>query len=252
MSMSNLTVSVIVPCRNEMGTIEMHAQQVPEMGSSTEIIFVEGNSQDETWNEILRVIAMYPDKRMKAIKQPGRGKADAVRAALAQATGDLCIIFDGDFTVPAQSLQDFYDQLNQRGMGTMLNGTRFFYPISREAMPFFNRIANRGFAFGMSIVMRQRHTDMLCGTKAFFKSDYEKIRDFWEARGSFDPFGDFDLLFGAQALGMRIYDVPVRYQPRQYGAPNIRRWRHGLQLMYVFVRSVFVVGRVTLFSWRTQ
>lgn len=237
------SVTIIIPCRNEQGTIEAHVKSIPALGSSAEIIFVEGNSQDKTWEEILRVVAAYPEKNLRALKQPGKGKADAVRAALAVATGDICMIFDGDLTVPAEDLSAFYEKIQEKGVGAMLNGTRFVYPMQKRAMPFFNKIANRTFALGMSVVMRKWHTDMLCGTKVFFRSDYEKIRSFWDAHGSFDPFGDFDLLFGAYALDMSIEDVPMTYLARSYGAPNIRRWRHGLQLVLVFIKSVVLVWR---------
>ena len=49
--------------------------------------------------------------------------------------------------------------------------------------------------------------------------------------GDFDPFGDFDLLFGAARLNLKIVEVPIRYRARRYGETNISRWRHGWLLL---------------------
>jgi SAM-dependent methyltransferase len=222
--------SVVIPARNEAGNIEAAVQRTPEMGSGTEIIFVEGGSRDNTWEEIQRVKAKFPKRDIKALRQQGKGKGDAVRQAFAAATGDLLFILDADLTVPPEQMPKFYE-VARSGTADFVNGVRLVYPMEQEAMRFFNMVANKFFGAAFSWLLGQPIKDTLCGTKVLFKKDYQAIARNRAYFGDFDPFGDFDLLFGAAKLNLRIIDLPVRYQARTYGETNIQRWRHGLLLL---------------------
>ncbi len=222
--------SIVVPCRNEAGNIENVLKETPEIGKWTEIIFVEGHSKDNTWEEIQRVKAKYPDKKITAIQQTGIGKANAVREGFEIASGDFLMILDADLTVRPEDLRKFY-QAAKSGSGEFINGVRLVYPIEKEAMRFLNLVANKLFSVAFTWLMGQSIKDTLCGTKAMFKSDYIKISKNRHYFGEFDPFGDFDLLFGAKKLNLKIVDIPIRYRPRIYGATNIHRWRHGWLLL---------------------
>lgn len=222
--------SVVIPARNEAGNIEAAVQRTPEMGAGTEIIFIEGGSRDNTWDEIERVRARYPARRIQALRQKGRGKGNAVREAFAAATGDLLFILDADLTVPPEQLPKFYE-VARSGTADFVNGVRLVYPMEQEAMRFFNMVANKFFGAAFSWLLGQTLKDTLCGTKVLFKKDYEAIAANRDYFGDFDPFGDFDLLFGAAKLNLRILDLPVRYQARTYGETNIQRWRHGWLLL---------------------
>ncbi len=223
-------VSVVVPARNEAGNIENIFRRVPEMGSGTELIFVEGHSTDETYAEIQRVAAKYPNRRIKILQQTGRGKGDAVRAGFAAAEGDVLMILDADLTVAPEDLPRFYDVLRS-GKGEFVNGVRLVYPMEAEAMRFFNLIGNKFFSIAFSWLLGQRIKDTLCGTKVLSRHDYELIARNRNYFGDFDPFGDFDLIFGAAKLNLKIVDVPVRYAERTYGETNIARWKHGMLLL---------------------
>jgi len=231
-------VSVIVAARNEEGHIEEIIQTVPEIGPGTELIFVEGNSTDETYKKIQTEIPKYPDKNIKLFKQPGKGKGDAVRKGFEEANGDILMILDADLTVPPDKLLLFYQALIE-GKGEFINGVRLVYPMEKEAMRFFNLLGNKFFSWAFSYLLGQRVRDTLCGTKVLWKSDYEKIVANRSYFGDFDPFGDFDLLFGAAKLNLKIQDLPIRYQERQYGSTNISRWKHG-----------FLLLRMTMFASR--
>jgi hypothetical protein len=223
-------VSVIIPCRNERGNVEAAVQLCPLMGKKTEIIFVEGHSRDNTLEEIKRVCAAYPEKNISYYVQKGKGKGDAVRLGFAQATGDVLMILDADLTVRPEELPKFYDAL-VKGKGEFINGSRLVYGMESEAMRFLNLIANYCFGIGFSWLLGQPIKDTLCGTKVLFKSNYEKIvanRSFF---GEFDPFGDFDLIFGAAKLNLKIIDMPIRYKNRSYGTTQISRFRHGFLLL---------------------
>jgi SAM-dependent methyltransferase len=224
------TVSVVVPCRNEAGTIREIVERVPELGASTEIVFVEGGSTDDTQAEIARQIEAHPERSISFYIQNGTGKGDAVRLGFEQATGDVLVILDADLTVAPEDLPKFTDAL-VRGRAELANGSRLVYNLERGAMQSLNILANKAFSVLFSYLIAQHVKDTLCGTKALFKSDYERIAAQRSYFGELDPFGDFDLLLGGARLGLKIVDVPVRYSARSYGSTNISRFRHGWLLL---------------------
>ena len=223
-------VSVIVAARNESGHVDELMARIPEMGAGTEIVFVEGNSTDDTFAAIQRAIAANPHRNCKLLKQSGKGKGDAVRAGFAAAGGDLLMILDADITVPPEDLPRFYEVLLS-GRGEFANGVRLVYPMQDQAMRFANLVGNKFFAWAFSWLLGQPIRDTLCGTKVMWRADYERIAANRKYFGEFDPFGDFDLLFGAAKLNLKILEVPIRYRARRYGETNISRWRHGVVLL---------------------
>lgn len=223
-------VSVIVPARNEAGNIEGILSRTPEMGSGTELIFVEGHSSDNTYAAIAQGLARHPERRARLLRQTGKGKGDAVRLGFTEATGEILMILDADLTVLPENLPRFYEAL-VNGRGEFVNGVRLVYPMEGEAMRFFNLIGNKFFSLAFTWLLGQSVKDTLCGTKVLRKKDYECIAANRAYFGEFDPFGDFDLLFGANRLSLKIVDLPVRYHQRTYGTTNIQRWRHGWLLL---------------------
>jgi hypothetical protein len=226
-----LSVSVVVPTRNEAGNVAAAIQRTPVMGSSTELIFVEGGSSDGTWETITNAINNYRGPlKLSAHQQTGQGKGDAVRLGFAKATGDVLMILDADLTVPPEELPVFYDVI-ARGLGDYVQGTRLVYPMQPGAMRFFNRVGNQAFSHLFTYLLQQPIKDTLCGTKVLRRRDYERLAAARHVFGDFDPFGDFDLIFGAARLNLKIVEVPVRYQERLYGSTNISRWKHGWLLL---------------------
>ncbi len=223
-------VSVVVPVRNEAGNIPQIFDRVPQMGSGTELVFVEGNSTDDTWGAVQREIARRPGIRVKALKQQGKGKGDAVRAGFSEASGGVLMILDGDLTVPPEDLPRFYEALRS-GKAEFVNGVRLVYPMEGQAMRFFNQVGNKFFSLAFSWLLSQSIKDTLCGTKVLSRDGYQMIAANRSYFGDFDPFGDFDLLFGAAKYNLKIVDLPIRYRERTYGETNIQRWRHGLILL---------------------
>ena len=226
-----LSCSVIVPCKNEEGNIDDIVARTPEMGSGTEIIFVDGNSTDGTVAAIERHLQAQTRPRMRLIHQgDGRGKGDAVRKGFAAATGDVLFILDADLTVAPEDLPKFYAAIAE-GRGEFINGSRLAYPMEGEAMRFLNMIGNKAFGIALSGILQQRLKDTLCGTKVLLRKDYEKIARARPFFGEFDPFCDFDLIFGAAKQNLRIVELPVRYRARTYGETKISRWRNGVTLL---------------------
>ncbi len=225
-----LSVSIVIPARNEAGNIQGAVERTPELGAGTEIIFVEGHSRDNTWAEIERVQREFPQRKIKILRQSGKGKGNAVRDGFAAATGDILFILDADLTMPPEELPKFYDVL-ATGHAEFANGCRLVYPMETRAMQFLNHCANKVFGIIFTWLLGQPVKDTLCGTKVLSRAHYEKIASGRAYFGNFDPFGDFDLLFGAAKLNLKIADVPIRYRERTYGTSNIRRWRHGWLLL---------------------
>jgi ubiquinone/menaquinone biosynthesis C-methylase UbiE/glycosyltransferase involved in cell wall biosynthesis len=262
-----LSCSVIIPCRNEVGNIEGCIERTPDMGKRTEIIFVDGNSTDGTKEKIEEMIEKYRgEKDIKLILQvppsddgvdnaalqrhsPAEmlplGKGDAVRKGFDAASGDVLMILDADLTVPPEDLPKFYLPLAQ-GKADFINGSRLVYPLEGEAMRSANLFGNKVFSLIFTWLLDQRIKDTLCGTKVLLKKDYEKIKRGRSYFGDFDPFGDFDLLFGAARLGLKIVEVPVRYRRRTAGESKVRVIKHGWLLARM---SLIGFHKLKLMGW---
>jgi len=224
-------VSVIVPARNEAGNIESAIKRTPIMGKGTELIFVEGGSNDGTRERIMQLLSSYKGPLdVKFYPQTGKGKGDAVRTGFAHATGELLMILDADLTVVPEDLPKFY-QAMASGLTDYVHGTRLVYPMEDNAMRFLNKLGNAFFAKAFSFLLDQPIKDTLCGTKVLWSQDYKRIVRNRAYFGDFDPFGDFDLIFGARKINLKILEIPVRYRNRTYGETNISRFRHGILLL---------------------
>lgn len=224
------SVSVIIPARNEAGNISSIFARTPTMGQWTELVFVEGHSTDGTYAVIEEAIAAHPERRCKLLRQTGVGKGDAVRLGFEHAEGDILMVLDADLTVPPEDLPRFYETLRS-GRGEFVNGVRLVYPMERQSMRFLNLVGNKFFSLAFSWLLGQPVKDTLCGTKALWRADCQSIAASRGYFGDFDPFGDFDLLFGAAKLNLKIIDLPIHYRERTYGTTNIQRWEHGWLLL---------------------
>lgn len=228
------SATVVIPCRNEAGNIASAIERIPPLCDDMEVLFVEGHSRDDTLDQIELVIATHSDRDIKVLRQPGRGKGDAVRAGFEAARGDILMILDADLTTPPEVLPKFYDALVS-GRGELVIGTRLVYPMEDDAMRLLNVLGNKMFSLLFTWLLDQRITDTLCGTKAVWRRHYERIRKARSYFGDFDPFGDFDLIFGAAKLNLKIVEIPVRYRARTYGSTQISRFRHGLLLLRMVI-----------------
>lgn len=240
-----LSCTVVIPCRNEESNIEPAIRRLPPLDAHTETIFVDGASTDGTVREIeaqiekhagvknIRLIHQVPGPHGSAATHSGmlpQGKGDAVRQGFAAARGEVLMILDADLSVPPEDLPKFYEPL-AAGKAQFVNGTRLVYPMEDEAMPLLNFFGNKLFSLVFTWLLGQPIKDTLCGTKALLKSDYERLAAGRAYFGDFDPFGDFDLLFGAARLKLKILEVPVRYRRRVAGQSKVRLFKHGLLLV---------------------
>lgn len=225
------SVSIVIAARNEEGNIDTLVRRIPKLCDDMELIFVEGGSEDNTYKEIIKAKEKYKDKyKIKLFRQDGKGKGDAVRKGFDKATKDILIILDADMSVPPEDLNKFYDAI-VANKGEFINGSRLVYPMEKQAMRTLNLIGNTIFSLIFTWLLEQRFKDTLCGTKVIGKKNYEKLKINRAYFGDFDPFGDFDLIFGASKMDMKIIEVPIRYRCRVYGDTNIQRFKHGLILL---------------------
>jgi SAM-dependent methyltransferase len=234
------SVSIVVPARNEKGNIENAIKRTPNFGTHQEFVFIEGHSADNTYEEMLRVKEAYPDKDIKVLRQSGKGKGNAVREAFEAATGEILMILDADLTMPPEELPKFYDALRYN-KGEFINGSRLVYPMDKNAMRFLNLLGNKFFGMFFTYLLGQRLKDTLCGTKVLYKKDYEQITRNRHYFGDFDPFGDFDLIFGAAKLNLKIVEIIIRYRDREYGSTQINRFSHGWLLIKM---SIFAAKKI--------
>lgn len=234
-----MSATILIPARNEAGNIENAMKRMPKICEDMEIIFIEGNSSDNTWEEMLRVQKEYgKDWNIRTMQQSGKGKGDAVWLGFDEATKDIVMILDSDLAVAPEDLQVFYDAMQDRSAEFAM-GTRLVYPMEKDAMRFFNWWGNRAFAMIFSYILNQRMSDTLCGTKVISRENYKILKANKSYFGDFDPFGDFDLIFGASKMNLKIREIPVRYRARVYGEPQISRWSDGLLLL-----------KMVIFAWR--
>lgn len=242
--MKKFSVSVIVPARDEAGTVAEVVRSVPKMGKWTEIIFVEGFSKDGTWQEIDKVRKIIKKSnlklRIRAYKQKGKkGKAGAVELGFMKSKGQILMILDADLSTPAKYLKDFYEAITS-GKGDFINGSRFVHPKEKGAMKYFNHLGNKFFAFVFSFILKQKISDTLCGSKAIWSKDYKKILEVTKDIRKSDPYGDFTLLLGAAKLGLTVYEIPIKYRARVYGKSKISPFWDGIELIKLLAKNFII------------
>jgi ubiquinone/menaquinone biosynthesis C-methylase UbiE len=229
-AVGRVTCSVVITCRDELANIEPLIQRTAVLGSDAQIIFSEGHSKDGTREEIQRCMAAYPHRNIQLVIQDGIGQGDAMRKGFKHATGDLILWLEADLTTPPEEILKLYGVLAE-GKGEFVNGSRLVYPMPTGSMRFLNLWGNRFFGRLFTWLLGQQFRDTLCGLKGLTRIGYEKIVAEKGYFGDFDPFGDFEILFGASKRNLRIVEVPVHYRPRVYGTTKISRFRDGLLLL---------------------
>ncbi len=236
------SLTVCITVRNEKENIEKIVKALPAVCKEQEILFVEGHSNDGTREEIEKMIKKYPGKNIRVIGQPGKGQGDAIRVGFKDAKGDIIILYEGDGTSDTGDLKYFYEAMKQ-GRFEFIEGSRFVYPFASEAMPIPNKLGNIFFAKWFSFFLGQRTTDVLSGIKAIFKRDYDLLFERWGFLGLQDPFGDFELLYGAARMGLKFGEVPMRYYPRIYGESKAHVVKHGLYLLGMATKGYLIFRR---------
>ena len=233
---ANKFISIVIPARNEEGNKELlinALNKLKRIPQKKEIIFVEGNSQDNTFMMLENLKKDFSnDFKIMLLRQTSKGKKNAVVEGFNISSGDTLAIIDSDLTV------DIEDSINaiiqaSRNENILINCSRTIFPMEKDAMRWANYIGNRCFAILLSIIINNPVSDALCGTKVFSRKFFNFMKDNGSWESSLDPFGDFTVIFEAAKNDIRILNYPVRYYARKSGAPNISRWIDGLKLLKV-------------------
>jgi len=228
-----VTVSVVVPCRNEVGNVQQAVERIPAMGNHTEILFCDDKSTDGTADEVRRMMALHPEKDIRLVEGPGICKADNVWTGFRAARGDVLVILDADLTVMPEELPMFVGAL-LTSQGEFVNGSRLVYPVPHLAMKTSNTLGNKLFAMVFSFLLDQRIKDTLCGTKVLWREDWQRMELNLGTWGLKDLWGDYELLFGASKLHLEIVEVPVHYQERIHGVTKMTRvFSNGLRMLRI-------------------
>tara|TARA_Y100000991_G_scaffold21165_1_gene13629 strand:- start:29 stop:1120 length:1092 start_codon:yes stop_codon:yes gene_type:complete len=233
---SDHLISIVIPARNEAGNKELLINALNKFKSipnKLEIIFVEGNSNDSTYEILKELKENYSDFfKIFLLKQTSTGKKNAVVEGFNISSGETLAIIDSDLTV------DINDSIaaimeSTKNENILINCTRTTFPMEKDAMRWANYIGNRIFAIFLSILINKQVADSLCGTKVFSRKFFKLMKNngSWDSKS--DPFGDFTIIFEAANNNIKILNYPVRYYARKSGAPNISRWIDGLKLLKV-------------------
>ena len=229
----DVTVSVIVPCRNEVGNVKHAVERIPAMGKATEVLFCDDRSTDGTAHEVRRMQELYPEKNIRLIEGPGICKAENVWTGFRAARGDVLMILDADLTVMPEELPIFLRALVW-SRGDFVNGSRLVYPMQENAMKVVNILGNKVFGLLFSFLLDQRIKDTLCGTKVLWRKDWLRMEAHLGSWGIKDVWGDYELLFGASKQHLEIVEVPVHYQERLHGVTKMTRvFANGLRMLRI-------------------
>jgi SAM-dependent methyltransferase len=229
-ALEELSVSVVIPCKNERGNVEDAVRRIPPLAGRTEIIFCDDQSTDGTAEEVLRVRSLYPEKDIRLEHGPGVCKSRNVWTGFNAATGDILMILDADLTTIPEELPYFIDVIVS-GQAEFVNGSRLIYPMPKGAMNAVNMLGNKFFSLAFSYLLGQRVKDTLCGTKVLWRSDWQRVKPMLGSWGTDDRWGDYELLFGVAKLNLKILDLPVHYQERIYGSTKMTKVFHNGLIM---------------------
>lgn len=226
------SLTICLTVRDEHDNIEPMVQAIPKLCENQEILFIEGHSKDGTREEIERIAKVYPEKNVRVMGQPGEGQGDATRVGFLAAKGEVIMLYEGDGTCDSEDLKWFWEAMRTSRF-EFIEGSRFAYPFDKKCMPFLKKCGNIFFAVFFSFFLGQRVTDILSGIKAISKKDFETLEKRWGTLGFNDPWGDFEVLFGATRLGLKIGEIPIRYYPRSYGKSKMGILSHGFKVLKV-------------------
>jgi len=218
-----LTVSLVIPVRNEARNIGWVLEQVAD--EVNEVILVDGKSTDAT---LITARSCRPD--IKVVTQEGLGKGSAVRAGFLAATGDIIVMMDADGSMAPHEIRHFLHFLNNGY--DFVKGSRFIAGGGSLDITAFRRMGNRFLLGVFNHLYDGDLTDLCYGFLAFHRRYLETMA--LSATG-FEI--EAEMVVRAMQAGLRIAEVPSLELPRRAGKSNLRSIRDGTRVLRTVVRD---------------
>jgi len=236
---NSLDISFIIPCKNEANNIKLFEKEISLFNKNYEYLFGDDKSTDNTSLEIDKLKKNLNENKIIKYEGPGVCKSENVYKGIESASGEIIVIYDADLTVSFEDIE-FSLEILKRTNADFINCTRMIYPQKEGAMKLFNFIGNSFFASLFGILFKRKITDTLCGTKIFYKKDWQKIKKDVSKWGAKDLWGDFDLLIGAYKNNLKIIEVPVTYFERKENETKMNSlFLNALRMLFIVLSSYY-------------
>jgi glycosyltransferase involved in cell wall biosynthesis len=230
--MPDAKVSIVIPCYNEVDTIESLVDAVIRSAvQNKEIIVVDDFSTDGT-REILKG-RIEPQGVRVIYHDVNRGKGAALRTGFAEATGDVILIQDADLEYDPVEYPKLLTPI-LAGKADVVYGTRFAVNEPHRVLYFWHSMGNRFLTLLSNIATDLNLTDMETGYKIFTREVIDRIT-IEEDRFGFEP----EITAKIAKLKCRIYEVGIAYHGRTYGEGKKITWKDGVRTLWCILKYNF-------------
>ena len=229
----NLTLSVIMPCFNEVDTIEEVLGRVEAVGIADEIIIVDDGSTDGSRDVLAQIEAQHRPHVRIIYHDHNQGKGAAIVTGFAAATSDVFLIQDADFEYDPREYPTLLKPIEE-GIATVVYGSRFLGG-PRKAMNFWNMVANRVLTLTTNILYNAILSDMETCYKVFRAEVVQDMR-IRSRRFEFEP----EITAKVLKKGIRIYEVPISYNGREWDEGKKLQWTDGPIALWTLFKYRFV------------
>jgi len=221
------SLSVVIPCFNEVATIEVILKRVLDSPYTGEVIVVDDGSTDGTHD----VLGQVDDPRVQTILLPhNRGKGAALRRGFAATTKPYVIVQDADLEYDPAEYGAMLEPLLD-GRADVVYGSRFLSAAPHRVLYFWHSVGNRFLTTCSNAFTNLNLTDMETCYKAF-RRDVICAIDIEEDRFGFEP----EVTAKIARSGARVYEVGISYSGRTYTEGKKIGWKDGVRALYCIVK----------------
>ena len=232
LQLDTLTLSVVIPCYNEVTTLEDVVAAVRAAPVKTEIVLVDDASSDGT-RELIR--EKLEDRVERVVyHEVNQGKGAALRSGFAVVTGDVVVVQDADLEYDPAEFPKLLQPFVQRD-ADVVYGSRFIGSDSHRVLYYWHSLGNWGLTTLSNMMTNLNLTDMEVCYKLFRRDVLEQIT-VEEDRFGIEP----EITAKVSKLGCRIYEVGISYSGRTYAEGKKIGWRDGVRALWcIFKYNLF-------------